>query len=90
MWWELRRILGTFLCGGLQRSFRKSPAYYWTGYFIWMALACPTSTWTGESVTKTVIPYLRTNLIMLFLVAGLIIGWNECRSLLRCFAWSAW
>ncbi len=82
-------ILGTFLCGGLQRSFRKSPAYYWTGYFIWMALACPTSTWTGESVTKTVIPYLRTNLIMLFLVAGLIIGWNECRSLLRCFAWSA-
>ena len=82
-------ILGTLLCGGLPRAFRRSPAYYWTGYFIWMVLACPSSTWSGDSVRKTVLPYLRTNLIMLFLVAGLIIGWKECRSLMRCFAWSA-
>ena len=82
-------ILGTILCNGVQRAFRKSPAFYWTAYWVWMVAACSTSIWPGDSIRKTVVPYLRTDLIMLFIVAGLIVTWKECLALVKCFAWSA-
>lgn len=81
--------LGTILCGGLHRAFARSPAWYWLGYWVWMAAACPTSVWRSNSVAKVVLPYLRTNLPVMIVIAGLIVGWKECRSMMRCMALGA-
>lgn len=82
-------VLGTILCGGLQRSFRGKPAFFWTAFTLWMIATVPFAHWPGGALMMTVLPYIRTNLIMLFMVAGLIIEWKECQSLMRCMAWGA-
>jgi len=81
-------VMGAVLCGGLQRTFRGTPAYFWTGYWLWMTVAIPFSSWPGDSARVSSI-YLRTNLIMLFIVGGLVIGWKECQTLMRSFVWGA-
>ena len=81
-------VLGTLLCGGVQRAMRWSPAYWWTGYVLWMTLAIPFSSWAGGSAA-VVSNYIRTNLIMLFIVGGLVVGWKECQTFLRCCALGA-
>jgi len=82
-------ILGTLLCGGLPRTFKRSPGLYWTLYFCLMCAACITSAWPGDSVKTYVIPYFRTNFTMLFVVGGLIVSWNEYSRLLKWLAFSA-
>jgi O-antigen ligase len=69
-------VLGTILCGGIPRSFKRSPAVYWTLYFCCMVAACTTSAWQGDSVKTYTIPYL-------------IVTWKECRSLFKWLALSA-
>ena len=59
---------GTVLCGGIQRSFRAKPTFFWLGFAIWMLLAIPTATWRGAALLTTVLPYWRTDLLMLFMV----------------------
>ena len=81
--------LGTVLCGGLQRSFRGKPAFFWTAFTLWMFVTVPFAHWPGGALLMTTLPYFRTNLIMLFMVAGLVIEWKECQSLMRCMAWGA-
>lgn len=81
-------ILGTVLCGGLQRSFRWSPAYYWTGFTLWMIAITPFSSWVGGSASVA-FTYVRTNLIMVFFAGGLVIGWKECQTFLRTCAYGA-
>ena len=82
-------VLGTVLCGGLQRSFRGKPAFFWTAFALWMFVTVPFAHWPGGALMMTVLPYLRTNLIMVFMVAGLVIEWKECQSLMRSMAWGA-
>ena len=81
--------LGALLCGGLQRAFARSPTWYWLAYWVWLVAACPTSVWRSNSVIKVVLPYLRTNLPAMIVVAGLIVGWKECTSMMRCMAYGA-
>lgn len=81
-------ILGTVLCGGIQRSLRAKPAYCWIGYWVWMLLAVSTSVWRGASFAYAEI-YLRTNLVMLFIAAGLVMTWKEFLMLMRVIAFSA-
>lgn len=85
----LPATLGAMLCGGLQRTFSRSPSWYWLLYWVWMAAACPTSVWRSFSVVKVVLPYLRTNLPVMIVVAGLTVGWKNCKSVMRCMAFSA-
>jgi O-antigen ligase len=82
-------ILGTILCGGLQRAFRGKPAVFWTAYAVWMFVTIPTAVWPSDSLVHNAIPYLRTDLIMAYTVGGLVIGWKEFQSLMRCMAWGA-
>lgn len=81
--------LGAVLCGGLQRAFSRSTCWYWLGYWVWMAAACPTSVWRSNSVVKVVLPYMRTNLPVMLVIAGLVVGWKDCKSMMRWMAYGA-
>src|SRR5579863_6132034 len=70
-------LTGTVLCGGLPRAFKKSPTWYWIGFGVWTSVACLASTWRSDSVLRITLPYLRTNIIFMVIVAGLIVGWKE-------------
>jgi len=74
--------------GGLKRAFRGAPAYCWLGYMGWIALSTPFSSWRGDS-THMVIDYLRTNIPMLFVVAGLAATWRTCKWMMYAVAWGA-
>ncbi len=71
-------IIGVLLTGGVQRTYRGLPAKLWTGFFIWMVLAVPTSSWMGASASKT-FGYFRTDFICLFVLAGLAVSWKDVR-----------
>jgi len=81
-------LLGTLLAGGVQRSFKGKPAYFYTAYAMWIAIAIPFSYWRGGSF-NLLKDYLRTDMPMLFMVAGLAITWRECRILMYAVAWGA-
>src|SRR4051794_17916939 len=42
-------ILGTLLCGGVARTMRGRPAFYWVGFVLLLFLAVPFSSWPGGS-----------------------------------------
>jgi O-antigen ligase len=79
-------IIGVVAAGGLRRAFRGRPAYYWTGFAIWMFLAVPFSSYRRDSA-ELLLTYLRTDLIMLFVTAGLAVSWRECKQLMHAIAW---
>src|SRR5580704_19796378 len=43
-------IFGAVFTGGLGRTLRHRPAQLWVGFFCFMALSVPFSTWKGDSV----------------------------------------
>ena len=71
-------IIGVLLTGGVQRTYRGLPAKLWTGFFIWMALAVPTSSWMGASASENV--WLLPNRFHLPLCAGRFGGVVERRA----------
>lgn len=79
-------LLGVLLSRGIQRSFRGRPAYYYTGYLLWIGLAVPFSSWRSDSL-RLFITYARTEFIMLLVIAGLTITWRECRLMMCAIAW---
>jgi len=79
-------IIGVVAAGGLRRAFRGRPAYYWTGFAIWMFLAIPFSSYRRGSA-ELLLTYLRTDLIMLFVTGGLAVTWRECKQLMHAIAW---
>ncbi len=79
-------IIGVVVAGGLRRAFRGRPAYYWTGFAIWMFLAIPFSSYRRGSA-ELLLTYLRTDLIMLFVTGGLAVTWRECKRLMHAIAW---
>jgi hypothetical protein len=84
----LPALLGVVIAGGIQRSFRGRPAFYWAGFAIWMAVATPFSVWRMGSATLF-LGYLRTDLIMLFIVGGLVHSWRGCKLMMYAIAWGA-
>jgi O-antigen ligase len=81
----LPALLGLVASGGIPRAFRGKIAYYWTAYALWMLLAVPFSTWRGGSA-HMVLSYMRSDFIVLFVIAGLAITWRECKMMLRAVA----
>jgi O-antigen ligase len=73
-------LIGTLLMGGLGRTFRARAAYLWVGFYAWMIVSTPFSSWKGGS-TGQVIGYGRTEIIFLVLTAGLAITWRDVRKL---------
>ena len=84
----LPALLGVVVVGGVQRSFRRRPAFYWAGFAVWMAVATPFSAWRMGSVILFT-GYLRTDLIMLFIIGGLVRSWQGCKLMMYAIAWGA-
>mgnify|MGYP000415724637 CR=1 FL=1 len=81
-------ILFLILTGGLQRSWYWTPVRFWLLYLAWIYAAIPTSTWRSDSL-RLVFTYSRTELVVLFLIAGLVLTWQECWRTLRWLALAA-
>ncbi len=73
-------ILGVFLTGGLRRTMSARPAFYWVAFGLWTVLATPFSSWVGGSIGVTR-GFFEYNLIIMFIIAGLVITWRQCRML---------
>ena len=74
--------------GGLRRAFSHSIGRYWGLFVIWMVLAIPFSTWRGGSV-DVVYTYVKTDFLVLVLMAGLPLTWKEWRAGINTLAISA-
>jgi O-antigen ligase len=81
-------ILSALLMGSVRRTFRSRAAYYWLGFFVWMVLAIPFSSWPGGSAVK-VLAYARVDVIFLILMGGVAVGWAEVRIIFRTIAAAA-
>jgi O-antigen ligase len=73
-------IIGAMFTGAVRRTFRHRSAYYWIAFFVWMVLAAPLSDWKGGSFHR-VFDYSRVNILLLFVVGGLAVKWNEIRQI---------
>jgi O-antigen ligase len=78
----------TLLSGGIRRTFRGRPTYYWLGFALWLLLATPFSSWIGGSV-GTVTSYLRVDFPLLFIIGGLTLTWLECKQMIFAVALAA-
>jgi O-antigen ligase len=78
-------ILGMFLCGGVAQTMKARPAFLWVGFVVLLFMAVPFSSWPGGSA-KTVMAFGRSELPMLFVVAGLTRTWSECKTVMRVIA----
>jgi len=79
---SLPAVIGLLVCRGVQRTFRGRPSIYWMGFAIWMAIDVPFSIWRGGSF-PLVYDYFRVTVPILFMVAGLVLSWQE-------FRWTLW
>ncbi|MBZ5632287.1 MAG: O-antigen ligase family protein [Acidobacteriia bacterium] len=74
-------ILCLLLSDGLARTVQSRQAKYWLGFVFCLVASVPFSDWRGGSL-KLVVGYLRTEFVVLFLIAGLVMTWRECWRLL--------
>jgi hypothetical protein len=78
-------VLGVIICGGLKRTLRGRPALYWCAFAVWILLAVPFSSWMGASFAL-VNDYVRSDLSILFVVAGLTLTWRDCEKVMMSVA----
>lgn len=81
-------ILFMVLSGGIQRTLKYRASRLWLALVFWMILAVPFSVWKGGSFA-VVSGYARNSFILLFLTAGLIMTWKECRGMLYALAFGS-
>lgn len=81
-------IVGVFASGGLRRCLQFRPAVYWLCFAGWMIPTTLFSTWKGGSV-QVLIAYYKADLVMLFVIGGLVVTWRECKALLFVLAGAA-
>lgn len=81
-------LIGLVLSGGAKRALRDRVSWIWLLFAVWLAIATVFSTWVGGSASA-VFRYYRDSLTILFLVAGTVITWKECRSLMHCIGLAA-
>jgi len=81
-------IVAMVLNGGIAKSFRARPAYYWTGFGCWMAVATPFSSWRGGSALFC-FGYWRTALIVLFITGGMLLEWSDVKKAINVIAAAA-
>lgn len=81
-------MLGVLLTGGFGRAFRSRTAVYWTLFAIWMVFAIPFSVWPGGAFNE-VWKFYKTELPMLFVMAGLAVTWSDCRAIINTIGFSA-
>ena len=72
-------ILVALINGSLRRTFQNRAAWYWVGFWVWMVVCIPFSSWKGESY-GLVVTYARVSMPMLLVVGGLATNWKELRA----------
>jgi len=80
-------LVAVLLSGGLERAYRSRAAWYWTAFFVWMLISLPFSTWRGDSFND-VYNYIRVQMPLLIVVAGLATTWKEIRTMCFVLAFS--
>lgn len=80
-------LLFLLFTGGLQRAARDKTAKCWIGFTIWMVVCVPFSFWPGDSwaITQS---YIRTEIPMLFLAAGMAVTLADCYKIVGAIALS--
>jgi O-Antigen ligase len=81
-------IIGIIVTGRYKTVFQYRPGIYWTAFALWLIPASIFSTWKGGSFVG-ITTYYRTELILLFAIAGLASNWKECRWLIYTVASAA-
>ena len=74
-------LLGLLVSGGIARVLCERAGILWLCFGIWAAIAIPFSIWRGGSA-HTVWAYWKTELIIMFVIAGTTRTWRECRVLM--------
>ncbi|MGB2635572.1 MAG: O-antigen ligase family protein [Candidatus Acidiferrum sp.] len=74
--------------GGFQRAFKYQPAWYWAAFALWLLPTSAFSSWKAGSL-NIVMGYYRTELVLLFAIAGLVTTFQECRWLMYTISWAA-
>lgn len=81
-------LLLLLFTGGLQRAARDNTARCWIAFAIWMVVCIPFSFWPGGSWEITQ-GYIRTEIPMLFLAAGMAVTLADCYKIAGAIALSA-
>jgi len=81
-------LLGLLVSGGIARVLRERAAILWLCFGTWAVITIPFSIWRGGSA-HTVWSYWKTELIMIFVIAGATRTWRECRILMLAIAAAA-
>lgn len=81
-------VLGILITGGIPRTFRRRPAIYWSLFAVCLSISMFFSSWRGGSI-PIVINYFRTDLLMIFIVAGAALTWRDCRRVMLVIAGAA-
>ncbi len=81
-------LVALFASGGIQRAFRFRPAIYWTFFAFWLLAVSPFSSWRGGSAT-VVFSYLRSEVMVLFIIGGLALTWRETKLMVSAIALAA-
>ena len=81
-------LLGVLATGGIARTLRLRPGLYWTLFGVWLYIALPFSSWKGGSL-PVVVTFCRTDLLMIFVIAGGAVTWSDCRRLMGAIALAA-
>lgn len=74
-------IVAVIFSGRLTRVFRERPAQFWLAFVVWMVLAVPLSSWKGGSFSH-VLSYVKSNFILLPMIACLATKWTDCRKII--------
>lgn len=76
---------GIVITGGVRRTLRARTALFWVAFVMWLCLSTAFSVWKGDSARSLFI-YVRSEWVMLFVVAGLVVTWKECKLVLYTLA----
>lgn len=78
-------ILAVLMSGGFVRVLKYRTAIYWVLFAAWVVAAVPFSTWKGGSAALVSV-FLRTELIMMFIIGGVAVNRRDVRKLLYAVA----
>jgi hypothetical protein len=69
-------IFGIFTTGAFKRAFQYRPALYWAAFAVWLIPTSVFSTYKTGSLSL-IAGYYRTELVVLFVIGGLVTTWRE-------------
>jgi O-antigen ligase len=81
-------LVGLVVSGGIARVLRERAGILWLCFGAWAVIAIPFSIWRGGSA-HTVWPYWKSELLMMFVIGGIMRTWRECRVVMLTIAAAA-